>query len=200
MTKKLLVLLAIFLMLSTVLMACSSKPSTSDDAEESTGAETADGQEESDASNSEPLLPQVETTNLDGEAVAGKDIGGEKLTVLNVWATWCPPCVEELPHLQEISKEFADQGVKVVGVMQDGVTEALQPNDATIKSGKELLEKSGVDYPVILPDETLQRELISQMQYFPTTFFLDAEGKVINTVVGAKDLNGWKNEIESALK
>jgi thiol-disulfide isomerase/thioredoxin len=140
---------------------------------------------------------KINTSNLNGETVTNETFTENKLTMLNVWATWCPPCVRELPELQKISEAYAAKGVGVVGVLQDGVTELGAPDEKTIETAKKLLAE--VNYIVILPDETLTTEFINQMAYFPTTFFLDSNGEVIRTVIGSRDFDGWKAEIDEIL-
>lgn len=143
---------------------------------------------------------QIDTVDLDGAAVTSDDFSDNKLTVMNVWATWCPPCVDELPHLQEMSKAFADKDVEVIGVLQDGVSELGVRSDKTIESAKKLLQEAGADYRVILPDTAIMETFIAQMQYFPTTFFLDREGNVVETVIGAHDAAEWEDIINGALE
>lgn len=143
---------------------------------------------------------QIDTVTLDGEAVTSEDLSGNKLTVMNVWATWCPPCVDELPHLQEMSQAFADKGVEVVGVLQDGVSELGVRSDRTIENANKLLEEAGASYRVILPDTVIMETFIAQMQYFPTTFFLDQSGNVVETVVGAHNAAEWEEIINGALE
>ncbi len=139
------------------------------------------------------------TVDLEGNPITSELFAESKLTVLNVWATWCPPCVAELPHLQEVSGLFVDKGVRIVGVMQDGVDEKFAVQDDIIKTGKELLASANANYTVILPDDGLTEQLISTMQYFPTTFFIDANGQVIDVIIGANDVNGWSQKINEAL-
>lgn len=145
------------------------------------------------------VLPQINTITLDGDSVTGEEFIGNKLTILNIWATWCPPCIAELPHLQEISEYYADENIKVIGVMQDGVTSKLGIDEDVVNTGKTLLEDASAKYMVILPDKIIAEEFLSQMQYFPTTFFIDSEGNVVKTVVGSKDTKGWKKEIDNVL-
>ena len=121
------------------------------------------------------------------------------MTILNIWATWCAPCVGELPELQKISSAFAEQNVQIVGVLQDGVTELGAPDKEIIGNALALLKNANADYTVILPDETLTTKFINKMQYFPTTFFIDSKGAVVHTVIGSKDYKGWKNEIDTIL-
>ena len=115
-------------------------------------------------------------------------------------ATWCPPCVAELPHLQKISEAFQDEGVAVIGVLQDGVTELGKRDDDAIESANALLAEAGAEYPILLPDDTLQQTFIRTMQYFPTTFFLDGEGNLIQRVEGARDYEGWSELIRKVLE
>lgn len=147
----------------------------------------------------EAWIPDISTVSLYGETVVGSELLGEKLTVMNVWATWCPPCVAELPDLSKVSEDYLDKGVRIVGIMQDGVTEMLELDEKIINDGKTLLEKSNVKYTVILPEEKIMEKFISRMQYFPTTFFLDSEGNVIKTVIGSKSEDEWREKIDETL-
>jgi thiol-disulfide isomerase/thioredoxin len=143
---------------------------------------------------------KFETVTLAGDPVTHEDFAENKLTIINVWGTWCPPCVNELPHLQEVSEYYSDKGVQIVGVMQDGVNEMLEPVAEMIDHGVTLLEDAGADYVVLLPDIALAMTFINRMQYFPTTFFVDESGEVIKTVIGSKDTEGWKKVIDEVLE
>lgn len=141
----------------------------------------------------------LDTTDLAGGAVDATAFAANRLTLLNVWATWCPPCVAELPELQQVSEAYADSGVQVVGVLQDGVNEAGARDEEVIKAAGLLLEEAGADYLILLPDAALNETFINTMQYFPTTFFLDANGEVVETVVGSNDFAGWSEMIDETL-
>ncbi|MDR0434619.1 MAG: TlpA family protein disulfide reductase [Gracilibacteraceae bacterium] len=141
----------------------------------------------------------IDTVTLDGEPITHEAFAENDLTVLNIWATWCPPCVRELPHLQEVSARFKDRGVQIVGVLQDGVTAAGAPAGDVIESAKTLLQTTGAAYTMILPDETITLNLIAKMQYFPTTFFINAKGEVVETVIGANDADSWEETINAVL-
>lgn len=145
-------------------------------------------------------LSGISTVTPDGTAVSWADFKGEKLTVLNVWATWCPPCVEEIPYLQTIQEGYQGQGVQVVGVLQDAIDDFLEPQEEVIATANTLFADANASYPIILPDELIMQELVSQMQYFPTTFFLNADGDVIGTAVGANDADGWSKKIDEMLQ
>ena len=142
----------------------------------------------------------INTVTLDGAAVTSMDFEQNTLTVLNIWATWCPPCVGELPHLQAMNEKFREQGVEIVGVLQDGVTPTGEVDAAVVESAQKLLEDAKADYQIILPDAAITETFISEMQYFPTTYFLDAGGNVVETVVGANSAEEWEAIIHEVLE
>jgi thiol-disulfide isomerase/thioredoxin len=141
----------------------------------------------------------INTTDLNGIKVTADSFSKNKLTVLNVWGTWCGPCVGELPELQKVSEAFADKDVQIVGVLQDGVNESGVADDKVIKNAQTLLEDAKAKYTVLLPDETLITKFIAQMQYFPTTFFLDSNGRLVDTVSGAMSSDEWSAMINEVL-
>lgn len=140
---------------------------------------------------------QIDTLSLDGEKVTTADFEGNTLTVLNVWATWCSPCVKELPELQKISEAYADKGVQIVGVLDP----TGEPgDDDVLGTAKTLLADAGAIYTVILPDETIIDTFLRNMQYFPTTFFIDSDGNVVDTIVGSNSYDDWSKHIDKALE
>ena len=143
---------------------------------------------------------KLATTDLDGNTVDSSAFFENTLTVFNVWATWCPPCVAEIPELQIISEIFAEQGVQIVGVLQDGISEEGVIDSKTVEAAKLLLSEAGVSYLNILPDSTITEEFISKMQFFPTTFFVDSHGRVIQVEVGAKSARDWEAIINGVLE
>ncbi|MGI6752624.1 MAG: TlpA disulfide reductase family protein [Anaerovoracaceae bacterium] len=189
--KRIITVIAI-LTLSLLLYSCGGGEDVNLPADDPSNSGKSEG-----VDNSWPF--DIETTTLDGDSFTNEDLSENTLTVLNIWATWCPPCVKELPHLQEVNELFKDRGVEVIGVMQDGVNNNLQPDNSVIKKGKKLLKDSGVEYRVILPDEAISNQFINTMQYFPTTFFLNSSGQVVKVVTGAKDKKGWEKTINEVL-
>ena len=143
---------------------------------------------------------QIDTVTLDNMPITEEAFKDNVLTVLNVWGTWCPPCVEELPELQEVNERFKDKNVQIVGVLQDGIVDVGIPDNEIIESAKILLTDAGAAYTVILPDETLLTRFIYDMQYYPTTFFLDAKGEVVHTEIGSANANTWERIINEVLE
>ena len=134
------------------------------------------------------------TTNMDGTEV-NQDIFAEaQLTMVNIWATYCSPCISEMPHLQELSEEYADKNVAIVGIISD-VTQAGDPNAV------EVMELTGVRYPQLVHSQDLYDNFLHLVQAVPTTVFVDKEGiRVGDVIMGAKTKDGWIEEIEKRLE
>lgn len=168
------------------------------------GFTTKESQPSQEATNpsekKESLLAEVDTETLDGDPFTFEDITQNKLTMINVWATWCPPCVAELPELQALSEAYAEQGVEVIGVLADSIWEVGEQDDDAIAAGKKLLENAEASYRVLIPDAVLQGTLINLMDGFPTTFFFDADGEFVDAVVGSDSFEGWSEVLDEILE
>ena len=95
-------------------------------------------------------LSGMNTTDLDGNAVTGEIFKGYKLTYMNFWATWCGPCLSELPHIQEINadEEYAQRGLNVLGLL-------WEDSSSTVTTARKTLAKYGCTYTCIrLLDDT----------------------------------------------
>ena len=113
-----------------------------------------------------------ETTDLGGNPVNSEDLfGGSKVTMINLWATWCTACKKEMPELNELAKEFEKNGCRIVGICQDADEEDM------VKLAKEILEQNGVDYLNLAPPEGVDD--LFPASALPTSFFFDSEGRMI---------------------
>ena len=142
-----------------------------------------------------PATPfDFDAMDLDGKATNTREVAAEHdLTLVNFWATWCGPCVNEMPELQSLHERFSTQtegaDVAILGVWLD--TE----NPADLKS---VLEYTGAAYPMVKFCDEMQEAVA--LQYIPATIFLDREGNIVGEpIVGAQDEEGWLAEIEARL-
>ncbi len=118
---------------------------------------------------------QTELSDIDGNAVNINEIKGEKLTVLDFWATWCGPCINSIPELVKLADKFEDKGVGFIGINADSPR-----NRSKVKP---FASSMGITYPVLLDsDQQLQSDFF--INGFPTLLVLDGEGKVLFTHVG----------------
>jgi peroxiredoxin len=101
---------------------------------------------------------------------------GRHVVVLNFWATWCPPCVEEAPSLEKFAEQMRAQGVTVLGVSVDQDAAALQT----------FAERERLSFPIARdPDRTVASRYGTFQ--FPETYIIDQEGKVAEKLIGAVD-------------
>lgn len=156
---------------------------------------------------STPFIEEVSSiasfaaTDLDGQPITEEIFSKAKLTMLNVWTTWCSPCIQEMPDLGEIGRELADQGVQLVGVVFDAVNEGTgEPDAERIELAKTIVEKTGADYQMIVPDEALNEGVLGNILGFPTTYFIDSEGNVVGeSVLGSRTKAEWLDVIQEML-
>jgi thiol-disulfide isomerase/thioredoxin len=108
-----------------------------------------------------------------GRAVSVPKFGG-KLLVLNFWATWCPPCVQETPSLSQFAKDYANRGVVVLGVSVDTSDNAYRAFLQKYKPGF-----------LTVRDAQLHRDFGTFM--YPETYIIDSGGKVVQKIAEATD-------------
>jgi thiol-disulfide isomerase/thioredoxin len=128
--------------------------------------------------------PEFVLNGLDGEAVSARQFAGQPL-VINLWATWCPPCVREIPALVDFQQQWGEQ-ITVLGVAYDNA-EAV----------REFLPRFEVNYPIALADpftDTLSAQLGNERDALPYTALVDANG-IVRAVhsgeMNAEHLQEW---------
>ena len=99
-----------------------------------------------------------------------------KVVVLNLWATWCPPCVEETPSLEEFARKMRDQGVIVLGISVDEDPQKLQ----------DFIQQNHLSFPIGRDPERALSARYGTFQ-FPETYILDRRGLVAEKVIGPTD-------------
>ena len=130
------------------------------------------------------LAPDFQLDNLDGKPVALSDLKG-KPVLLNFWATWCPPCRDEMPYIQEIYEEWSGKGLELL---------AVNMGDSSSKV-KRFLENYNLSFPVLLDTKQTVAQKYN-IRGIPATFFIDENGIIQVVKVGAfVD----KQEIEKSL-
>lgn len=150
----------------------------------------------SDADN----VGTFETTDIDGNTYTEKVFSDYDLTLVNAFTTWCSPCVNEMPELEKLYQEMKDQGVGVVGMVLDSVSEDGTPDDSIVQKAQLLKEKTGVTYPLLIPDKGFLNGRISGLQSFPESFFVDKDGNIVSDpIMGSNTFDGWKETVEKQL-
>nr|WP_122012711.1 TlpA disulfide reductase family protein [Maliibacterium massiliense] len=117
------------------------------------------------------------------------------ITMLHIWASWCAPCVDELPDLQQFYVQAlarSDCRVQVVGIAQDYL---YNPQDVT-----GALEQAGVTFPTLLADEAFEEGYLASIYAYPTTIFVDKSGRIVGkAVTSTYDSAQWTGILEAAI-
>lgn len=111
-----------------------------------------------------------------------------KVVLLNFWATWCAPCLTEIPRFAEWQQKFGGRGLQVIGISMD---DEEAPVQAAYKKYK-------LNYPVLMGDEQLG-ESYGDVLGLPVTFLIDRNGKIRFKHEGAADLNVLGREVNALL-
>ena len=150
-------------------------------------APTADG-ERAIVSTAVRPAPDVELPLLDGGAVRLSDLRGG-VVLLNFWATWCPPCRQEMPDFQRVWEARGDDGFTVLGVSTDagaaGVISAF-------------LEREGITYPVAR-STLAAAAAFGGVELLPTSYLIDAEGRIRHTVTGVFEVDDLVARVDALL-
>ena len=154
----------------------------------------------SNAENS-TTVGKFETKGIDGKDYTEKVFSDYDLTLVNIFTTWCSPCVNEIPELEKLYEEMKEKGVGVVGVVLDTVGDDGKQDEETVKKAGVLQDKTKASYPFLIPDSTMMNGRLNGISAFPETFFVDKEGNIVGeTYTGSHTLDEWKEIVEKKKK
>lgn len=140
------------------------------------------------------------TQDVNGKTITQDIFKEHDLTMVNVFTTWCSPCVAEMPDLEKLSQQVGDRNVAVVGIVMDVLDEKGKIMDENLEQAQLLVQKTGVTYPIILPDSTYLNGRLTSIEAFPETFFVDKNGNIVGeTYSGSGSLEDWLDVVEQEL-
>lgn len=113
------------------------------------------------------MAPDFTLKEVNGKSLTLSDLRG-KVVVLNIWATWCPPCRKEIPDFIDLQKELGSKGLQIIGVSVD------QQGMSVVKP---FVKQHGMNYPVMVDNGIVSQEY-GPIKYVPTTFVIDREGYI----------------------
>ncbi len=132
--------------------------------------------------------PDFQLTDLKGNPLVLSSLQG-KVVLLDFWATWCPPCREEMPHFKELYAAYRGQGLEIVGVALDqGGEEVVRP----------FAQKNGVLYPIAIGNSRLT-QAYGGIRGIPTTFLIDKKGRIAAKFVGYRPKEIFESQIKALL-
>ena len=132
-----------------------------------------------------------DTLTLEGETVTSDELfSGHKVTMVNIWATWCGPCVAEMPQLEQLNAAFAQKDCQIIGLCVDAVNEEARAEALAI------LENAGVTYPNIVLSPEMKWAFVN---IFPTSFFIAEDGTILTEPVEKAIINSYSGVLDQAL-
>jgi thiol-disulfide isomerase/thioredoxin len=138
------------------------------------------------ASNPAPMPPFL-VNDLDGEVISTASWHG-KVVLLNFWATWCPPCRDEIPELIELSNRYKDR-LQIIGVSMD---------DAPPEEVREFAKHEGITYPIVMGSRAISAEY-GGVPALPTSFVVNTDGRIVQKHTGLYPIEVYDSEVRSLL-
>ncbi len=168
---------ALLLCMAALLCAgCAAAESAEESGQESPPAQKETSTQEETPAQDEPVqVPDFEMTLLGGDTAAFTDYQGKKV-ILNFWATWCGPCVGEMPAFQKLAEEYPDELVILAvncGEDQATVEKFVQDNEYT--------------FPVVVDEDGAVQSVFGEINSIPLTIIIDENGYIVTGHVGASD-------------
>ncbi|MGX8728874.1 MAG: redoxin domain-containing protein, partial [Lachnospiraceae bacterium] len=161
----------------------------------SKAVETASGAEE-EANH----FPAFAVEDLEGKKVTEEAFASANLTVVNIWGTFCGPCIREMPSLGELATELAPEGVQFLGIVCDVSDQYGNVYPEQVAEAKQIVEETGAGYTHLVPTGGLM-DLIMETQYVPTTYFVDGQGRILGEpLVGSRSKEEWLEVIRDGLQ
>lgn len=132
------------------------------------------------------------TTDLDGNTVTSEELFSQnKITMVNCWGVWCPNCVDEMEELADMHTRLQEKGCGIVGLEWE-----REPTEETYQLARDSMEEWGTNYPNALMPE----EVNDHLEAFPTTFFVDQTGTVLEMPIVGAAVDQYESTLESLLE
>lgn len=181
--------LSIFIALT--LIGCGTK---TQEQHPSTPAPSEISESEMSTTDAAEYVLSFSTTDINGAPVDSSIFSEKKLTVVNVWGTFCGPCIEEMPELADWAREMGDD-IQLIGIVGDINGE----NDTQhIELAQTIVQTASVEYTNLIPNDDLD-ELMSNIIGVPTTFFVDQTGAIVGDPIIGANVAGCKEFAENYL-
>lgn len=151
--------------------------------------------EESTDATEEKYFVTFTANTVDGEGWNSDNFANSKLTMINVWATYCNPCLAEMPDLGELAAEYDAADFQLIGIVSD----VMADDTENVGYAKELIAETKANYPHLLLNESLYTSFVGAVSAVPTTFFVRQDGSMVGYLTGAMAKEDWKALIDDLL-
>ena len=131
--------------------------------------------------------PEWTLENLEGKKINSADFKG-KVQIIDLWATWCPPCRKGIPELIELQEKHKADGLEIIGIALDN----------TIDPVKQFATTTKFNYTIVFGNRKIAN-LYGRIEAIPTTFIVDKTGKVVKKLVGYQPKSVFEEELKPLL-
>lgn len=146
-------------------------------------------------------IGDIETEDIDGDKFTGSSFADSELTMVHIFATWCEHCVKEIPEMVKLKEAAKDEGVNIIGIVVDSVTNDGEDDEYAISKARDLKVEHGINYPLLKVDKTKLNGIIKGVKVVPYTFFVDKNGNVVGDVYqGDRSADKWMKIITEELQ
>ncbi|WP_171005525.1 TlpA disulfide reductase family protein [Bacillus sp. E(2018)] len=135
--------------------------------------------------------PAFSLRTLEGKQVDLKDYRGQKV-IVNFWATWCPPCREEMPEMEKFYKDYKNKGVEILAVN-------LEYSETNTEKVSKFVKEYNLSFPIPLDEKNTIGKQFRAVS-IPTSYFIDEKGLIKNSHIGPMDYELMKDEINKMNK
>lgn len=177
-----------------LMTGCAGAPADSGSAEKALSSPAAESAENGETQESSNLFPSFTATDLDDNTVTESIFNEKDLTVLNIWGTFCGPCIGEMPELGKWAKEMPDN-VQMLGLIIDiNGEEDTEHRDLAV----DITQKAGADFTNLIANADFA-PILKDVVGVPTTLFIDRDGKIVGDPIVGADVDGYKTFVEEYL-
>jgi peroxiredoxin len=133
--------------------------------------------------------PPINVTTLNGQSIKLSSLQGKPL-LITFWATTCPGCIKEMPHLVELYKELNPQGLEIIGIAMD-----YDPEDQV----RTMVTQKQIPYPIAIDKDGSAARAFGGVSLTPSTFLIDPQGRIVQYKLGEVDIKALHNRIIAML-
>ncbi|MCR5218986.1 TlpA disulfide reductase family protein [Treponema sp.] len=144
---------------------------------------------------------KFDTKDFNGKQVTESVFADKKVTMINVWGTFCGPCIREMPYLAKISKEYKDKSFQIIGIPIDIIGRGGKLSSKEKKDADRILSATKADYVNLIPTMDMFSSFLNGIQAVPATIFVDNQGNQLGQIYfGARSQKEWQKIIDSLLE